>query len=92
MSCCGRARQVVGLAASQTNHARGIHPVPFRKTYGPASAGAVTFEYQGERVLSVMGQGTGKQYRFVGRGSHVSVDSRDRESLMAVPGLREVSR
>ena len=92
MSCCGRTRQAVGLAASQTNHARGIQPVPFRKTYGLAPAGEVTFEYQGARVLTVTGQGTGTQYRFVGHGSRANVDSRDRGSLLAVPGLREVSR
>jgi hypothetical protein len=91
MSCCGKSRQAVGSAVSRPNHASGVQPVPFRKTYGPA-AGAVTFEYQGGGALTVTGQGTGEQYRFVGHGSRVNVDSRDRASLLVVPSLREVNR
>jgi hypothetical protein len=41
-------------------------------------------------VLTVTGQGTGYQYRFVGFGARVEVDARDRASLAAVPQLREV--
>jgi hypothetical protein len=48
------------------------------------------FEYRGGRVLTVVGQGTGYQYRFVGFGARVSVDARDRASLAAVPYLRQV--
>jgi hypothetical protein len=56
---------------------------------GPA-ARETLFEYQGGRVLTVIGQGTGLQYRFVGFGARVFVDARDRASLAAVPRLREV--
>jgi hypothetical protein len=41
-------------------------------------------------VLTVIGQGTGLQYRFVGFGARVFVDARDRASLAAAPHLREV--
>jgi hypothetical protein len=48
------------------------------------------FEYRGGHVLTVIGRGTGYQYRFVGFGARVSVDARDRASLAAVPHLREI--
>jgi CheY-like chemotaxis protein len=48
------------------------------------------FEHSSGSVLSVTGQGTGLQYRFVGYSARVSVDSRDRASLARVPQLREV--
>jgi hypothetical protein len=48
------------------------------------------FEYRGGRSLTVIGKGTGYQYRFVGYGARLGVDPRDRASLAAVPGLREV--
>jgi len=48
------------------------------------------FEYRGGSVLTVIGQGTGLRYRFVGHGARVSVDPLDRVSLAAVPSLREV--
>jgi hypothetical protein len=50
----------------------------------------VQFEYRGGGVLTVIGQATGIQYRFVGYGNRATVDSRDRASLAAVPQLREV--
>ena len=49
----------------------------------------VEFEYQGGHILSVRGQGTGNQYRFIGHGARVAIDARDRASLAMVPGLRE---
>jgi len=60
---------------------------------GPSAGPAIRetlFEYRGGRVLTVIGQGTGFQYRFVGFGARVFVDARDRASLAAVPHLREV--
>jgi hypothetical protein len=55
----------------------------------PPSRGA-EFEYLGGSVLTVIGQGTGWQYRFVGHGARLGVDYRDRASLAAVPQLRAV--
>jgi hypothetical protein len=58
------------------------------------AAGALTrgpaFEYLGGSVLTVIGQATGLQYRFVGHGARARVDPRDRPSLAAVPQLREL--
>jgi hypothetical protein len=50
------------------------------------------FEYIGDRMLTVVGQGTGFTYRFAGRGARYTVDGRDRASLARVPLLREVMR
>ena len=48
------------------------------------------FEYRGGNSISVVGQGTGYQYRFVGYGARLSVDPRDHASLALVPQLREL--
>lgn len=78
MSCCGKKRISVSSA-----------PVSFAAPAGVAVRGR-DFEYLGGSVLTVTGQGTGLQYRFVGHGARVSVDARDRISLARVPHLREV--
>jgi hypothetical protein len=92
MSCCGGSRRTAGptnpSAANRTGNGSA-----HRSPYGP-SAGAISraseFEYQGGRVLTVIGQGTGYRYQFVGYGARLPVDARDRASLVAVPLLREV--
>ncbi|HEY1261102.1 MAG TPA: hypothetical protein VGF34_17775 [Stellaceae bacterium] len=61
-----------------------------RAPIGAAPPGVV-FEYRGGGVLTVIGQATGRQYRFVGHGARVAIDLRDRTSLTAVPALREVT-
>lgn len=37
--------------------------------------------------MTVVGPATGVRYRFEGPGALVTVDARDRESLLRVPGL-----
>ena len=81
MSCCGKKR----VASSPRNPSSVSSGTPA----GPAAREAV-FEYRGGRVLTVVGQGTGYQYRFVGFGARAFVDTRDRASLGAVPNLREI--
>jgi hypothetical protein len=90
MSCCGRSRAGPPGAGAPTNQAGAVQPVPYRKTLSGAPASAVTLEYQANRVLTVTGPVTGATYRFVGQGARSSVDVRDRASLLAVPGLRQV--
>ena len=85
MPCCGKARALASPATPLTANA-GTDAGP---SAGPAIRETL-FEYRGGRVLTVIGQGTGLQYRFVGFGARVYVDARDRASLAAVPLLREV--
>ena len=86
MSCCGKKRTALDGAAMKA-------PAPRAGAIaaGPARRGP-DFEYVGGSVLTVVGQGSGLQYRFVGHGARHSVDPRDRASLAAVPALREVRR
>lgn len=87
MSCCGKKRSNV---AGPSHVGPAIAP---RSRFAANTMGAlarVQFEYRGGGVLTVIGQATGMEYRFVGYGNRASVDSRDRASLAAVPQLREV--
>lgn len=92
MPCCGKKR----MAPSPATASMAEPAVNGSTSYNAvsASAGPATretrFEYQGGRVLTVIGQGTRNEYRFVGFGARLSVDARDRASLAAVPQLREV--
>jgi hypothetical protein len=91
MSCCGKKRSNAGSIAMASN----TSPVAVRPDSFAAPAGAALrgpeFQYLGGGVLTVTGQGTGLQYRFVGHGARTSVDPRDRDSLARVPQLREVT-
>lgn len=86
MSCCGTKR--TRLEPAPTASAPGV-PAPRAAAAG--SGVACDFEYLGGSVLTVIGQGTGLPYRFVGHGARVRVDPRDRASLAAVPHLRDVT-
>lgn len=87
MSCCGQNRRAMtGSNKAGSNLPRDKQPRPGKEL------DAVVFEYLGDRILVVMGQETRQQYRFVGRGSRLQADLRDRVSLSMVPGLREVPR
>lgn len=81
MSCCGKKRATAVAVTVERNS--------FAAPAGAALRGQV-FEYMGGSVLTVTGQGTGLQYRFVGHGARVSVDARDRASLARLPQLREI--
>ena len=86
MPCCGKNRSAAVATIRSAADASAMRPsgVPA----GNASR-AVHFEYRGGHTLSVVGQGTGYHYRFVGYGARLSVDPRDRASLAVVPHLRE---
>ena len=82
MPCCGQKRALQQPV-----------PTPATRPHTPtpiAIAATAQFEYIGNRVLTVVGQGTGRQYRFVGNGARLTVDARDQSSLARVPGLRAV--
>ncbi len=83
MPCCGQKRLAQSPAKAPASNQHWMRPA--------ARVGTAVFEYLGNRVLTVVGQGTGRQYRFVGHGARLTVDERDRSSLAAVPGLRLLS-
>ncbi len=89
MSCCGNKRSnPSSLDKASKPLAALVQPRVFSAPVGIAPRGP-EFEYLGGNVLTVTGQGTGLQYRFVGHGARVSIDPRDRASLARVPQLRE---
>jgi hypothetical protein len=92
MSCCGKKRMTPGLVSPSAANTTPGGPANHNQARPPAGSEirAAQFEYRGGRVLSVTGQGTGYQYRFIGHGARLDVDGRDRASLAAVPQLREV--
>jgi len=88
MFCCGKNRMAASETTLRTNKTEATRPF-----LGPSARGVsrpVGFECVGARPITVIGQGTGYQYRFAGFGARVSVDARDRASVAAVPGLREI--
>ena len=89
VSCCGKKRTDLRAAGGSRPAPRAGEPP---RTHGAAAGASLgsDFEYLGGSVLAVIGQGTGRQYRFVGHGARLSVDQRDRASLSAVPSLRPV--
>jgi hypothetical protein len=90
MACCGQNRQALNTSAA---HAANRSAVGYpAKAFTPSPLPSAVFEYMGDRVLTVVGQGTGFAYRFSGRGARYTVDGRDRASLARVPQLREVVR
>jgi hypothetical protein len=91
MACCGQKRQAEGMTPPGRSVAS-EGPVKHSQVGPPAGAATRSsqFEYRGGRMLTVVGPGTGYQYRFVGYGARLSVDPRDRASLALVPELREI--
>ena len=75
MSCCGQARASAGVSVSAGAN---------------LESGLVVFEYVGRTALTVVGGVTGTQYRFAQPGSRLTVDRRDRDSLDALPMLKQV--
>jgi hypothetical protein len=90
MSCCGKKRTSLS-EADIAMAATTAHQHAFGVSAGSGVRG-LYFEYVGGSILTVIGQGTGLQYRFVGHGARASVDARDRTSLVNIPQLREVIR
>jgi hypothetical protein len=54
----------------------------------PRDQKEVFFEYVGKTGMTVIGPISGVRYRFIGPGSILSVDPRDRRALVNVPNLR----
>ena len=52
-----------------------------------AAAHRIPFAYSGSGILSIIGPCSGLRYIFAGRGSVVTIDSRDAARLRSIPGL-----
>lgn len=89
MTCCGNQRARL-LSAGPTK--RAVNPgagnvlAPAR----PVRHASAYFEYIGRTGITVLGQKTGKRYRFDGPGVRVAVDPADKPALATVPHLRQV--
>jgi hypothetical protein len=86
MSCCGQKR-----AQQRQTSSAFVHELAApRASAGRFPMGRAYFEYIGLTAITVVGNVTGRQYRFATPGVQVAVDARDRGSLARVPLLREV--
>jgi len=86
MSCCGQRRAQQRRSSSAFVHELAVP----RASAGRLPMGAAYFEYTGATAITVVGNITGRQYRFETPGVPVVVDARDRWSLARVSLLREV--
>jgi hypothetical protein len=86
MSCCGQMR-----AQQRKTSSPFVHELAAPRTSASRfPMGTAYFEYIGPTAITVIGNATGRQYRFAIPGVPVVVDARDRWSLARVPLLREV--
>lgn len=74
MACCGGGRTSPSRPSSPVHVSRLAH-----------SDSPVSFVYLGKATLNVIGNATGRLYRFDGPGSVLPVDARDAPGLVAVP-------
>lgn len=87
MSCCGNKRNTYrGLSPQEISNAL---PVSFEQH---TQAVEVSFEYRGEKRLTVQGVGTGRRYIFEGKGARQTVAPGDVAGLMGIPGLYRVAQ
>jgi len=91
MACCGQNRRTLNTSAAHANNRGSSITGQPAKQFTPSLLPPAVFEYIGDRVLTVVGQGTGFTYNFSGRGARYTVDGRDRASLARVPQLRQVA-
>ncbi len=61
------------------------------RSLAPPPAPAVTFEYTGQTAMAVIGGVTRLRYTFIKPGARIQADARDRDSLAAIPHLRQVT-
>jgi hypothetical protein len=86
MSCCGQKR-----AQQRQTSSAFVHELTAPHASGSRfPMGMAYFEYIGPTAITVVGNATGRQYRFATPNVPVTVDARDRGSLARVSLLREV--
>ena len=87
MSCCRRPTPVPPITPPALHEAsRGA---PERRA-GSGLGGSPVLEYVGTSRLLVIGPATGRRYFFPQPGARLTVDVRDRTSLLTVPSLRAI--
>lgn len=85
MCNCGNKRNAFAAPQpSRPGNPAMIKPQP-AKMWPEAS-----FEYTGNTALTVIGNVTGKRYRFSGKGDVQPVDYRDAGGMMRVPVLKKI--
>jgi len=85
MCNCGNKRNAfTAQQASAPRNPAMIKPQP-AKMWPEAS-----FEYTGDTALTVIGNITGKRYRFSGKGDVQPVDYRDGSGMMRIPVLKKM--
>jgi hypothetical protein len=86
MSCCGQKR-----AQQRQTSSAFVHDLAAPHASGSRfPMGRAYFEYIGLTAITVVGNVTGRQYRFATPSVPVAVDARDRGSLARVSLLREL--
>ena len=85
MGCCGNNRTQTGMGAAPAATTTPAAPRP-----KPTPPSESSFQYIGERNLTVQGPASKRRYLFDAPGSIVAVDARDAPSLERVPLLRRV--
>ena len=81
MCNCGKNRAAYSRSSQPANTARKSLSNNFSDS---------TYEYAGRTALTVVGNVTGKRYRFSYPGDKQNIDHRDVKAMEAVPGLRKM--
>jgi hypothetical protein len=84
MCNCGKKR----TGYSQQTHAGSVNTQQRTTVQDPA--GYTSFEYVGKTALTIIGNVTGKSYRFNYPGNTQNIDHRDTQGMMAIPVLKRV--
>jgi len=82
MCNCGSKRVAYTQQYPASTHSGLIKP--------ETNTGDINFEYNGKTALSVVGNFTGKNYRFNHPGAVQTIDARDAAGMTLVPVLRRI--
>lgn len=86
MSCCGKKREELKNFYSGDNPDTAVLEHPGKYTL-PID---ISFEYTGEKSLTVTGSISRKQYFFSQKGDVLSVNNKDAPGMMGVPNVKKV--
>jgi len=66
------------------------HAVNRRTNIAAQNFTASSFEYAGRTAITVIGNITGKKYRFSYPGDKQNIDHRDVKGMQSIPGLKKI--